>query len=283
MTPISSQRIVFDVSVLESMFENSFQCKFCHHVPVKLFQSSAQHCLGIYIYLRCEYCFTTKNYWIVSERFSENIPVGNFTVAKRNASSYEAVLGARLAGIGKRGLDFIFCSVGIGRPLAYSTFSQVNRDLCVVLEHIATESMQRTIEDLRFSNGLTLDDIVHITGSYDGAYQKRCSRMGGGFSRYCFVSLIEIKTGRVVAYQVVCNSCPECTVLRHHFTGGILSAEEHRDKFELHLNICPANYRDFSSVSLEYEVSPEIMTQGYERGVICDGLVCDGDNKSFEK
>ena len=152
-----------------------------------------------------------------------------------------------------------------------------------MLEHIANKSMQKAVDELRNSNGLTLEDMVHITGSYDGAYQKRSGRMGGGFSRYGFVSIIDMQTGKVVAYGVACNSCPQCTELSHKLRVGILNAEEHHNQFEVHLKTCPANYRDFSSVSLESEICPEILTQGYERGIICDGLVCDGDNKTFEK
>ena len=30
-------------------------------------------------------------------------------------------------------------------------------------------------------------------------------------------------------------------------------------------------------------VCPEVLTQAYVRGAICDGIICGGDNKSFEK
>ena len=273
LKPIQNQRIIIDVTTLETIFESSFECKFCHHGPVKLFETSARYCFGILLYLRCEFCHTTTKYWSVSGRFSEKLSVGNLTVPKRNDSTYEVVLGARLAGIGKMGLDFIFCSLGIGKPLAYKNYSCVTRDLLVVLEHIANKSMQKAVDELRNSNGLTLEDMVHITGSYDGAYQKRSGKMSGGFSRYSFASIIEMQTGKVVAYGVACNSCPQCTELSHKLRVGILNAEEHHNQFEVHLKTCPANYRDFSSVSLESEICPEILTQGYERGIICDGLV----------
>ena len=283
LRPIQNQRIIIDVSTLETIFEKSFECKFCHHGPVKLFETSARYGFGILLYLRCEFCHTTTKYWSVSGRFSEKLSVGNLTVPKRNDSTYQVVLGARMAGIGKMGLDYIFCTLGIGRTLTYKNYSCVTRDLLVTLEHIAINSMQKAVDELRKSKRLTPEDFVYIIGSYDGAYQKRSSKMGGGFSRYCFASLIDMETGKVVAYNVACNSCPRCTELRHKLRDGILTAEEHRNQFEVHMNTCPAKYRDFSSVSLESEICPEIVTQGYKRGIICDGLVCDGDNKSFEK
>ena len=66
--------------------------------------------------------------------------------------------------------------------------------------------MQKAIDQLRDSNGLMLDEKVHITASYDGAYQKRSSKIGGGFSRFCFVSLIDMSTGKVVCYDVAISS-----------------------------------------------------------------------------
>ena len=49
------------------------------------------------------------------------------------------------------------------------------------------------------------------------------------------------------------------------------------------MKICPGNYGDFACVSLESMICPEVLNQAYERGIICDGIICDGDNKTFEK
>ena len=54
--------------------------------------------------------------------------------------------------------------------------------------------------------------LVHAVLSYDGAYQVRSGKSGGGFSPYCFESAIFIDMGKVVAYEVGCNSCRECTL-----------------------------------------------------------------------
>ena len=38
LRPIQNQRIIFDVSTLETIFQSSFECKFCQHGPVKTFR-----------------------------------------------------------------------------------------------------------------------------------------------------------------------------------------------------------------------------------------------------
>ena len=53
---------------------------------------------------------------------------------------------------------------------------------------------------------------MHAVLSYDGAYQVRSGKSGGGFSPYCFETAISIDMGKVVAYEVGCNSCRECTL-----------------------------------------------------------------------
>ena len=50
-----------------------------------------------------------------------------------------------------------------------------------------------------------------------------------------------------------------------------------------HKTTFPAKYGEYSSVSLESELAPSILIQALERGVIFDGLICDGDTKTFTK
>ena len=43
---------------------------------------------------------------------------------------------------------------------------------------------------------------VHAIASYDGAYQMRSGKSGGGFSRYCFASAISVDTSKVLSYEL---------------------------------------------------------------------------------
>ena len=40
---------------------------------------------------------------------------------------------------------------------------------------------------------------------------------------------------------------------------------------------------DFASLSLESEVVCDVLLDSFERGVVIDGLIAEGNNKSFEK
>ena len=85
------------------MLANSFVCKFCKKSLVNIFESRITLGFAHYMYLRCDHCLITTNYWSISGKFRSKVPVGKFAVSKRNDSLYQAVLGARLAGIGKMG------------------------------------------------------------------------------------------------------------------------------------------------------------------------------------
>ena len=51
---------------------------------------------------------------------------------------------------------------------------------------------------------------VHCVAFYDGANQLRSGKSGGDFSRYRFSFAIFIVFGKVLSYEVACNSCPRC-------------------------------------------------------------------------
>ena len=66
---------------------------------------------------------------------------------------------------------------------------------------IELESIQKLVSS---------NNRIHCVASYDGAYQLRSGKSGGGFSWYCFSSAISVDSGKVLSYDVACNSCPVC-------------------------------------------------------------------------
>ena len=87
--------------------------------------------------------------------------------------------------------------------------------------------MNQSVDEIWREKELGHFDNVHVTASYDGSYQKRGGKAGGGFSRYCFSSAIEIDSGKIIAYDVACNSCQRCTELLHKFRADKLSSLEY--------------------------------------------------------
>ena len=75
---------------------------------------------------------------------------------------------------------------------------------------MAVHSCKRAAQKLRSIHGKFGDEFLNVPVSYDGAYQKRTGKGGGGFARYCFASAISIETGKVLSFEVACNGCRYC-------------------------------------------------------------------------
>ena len=196
---------------------------------------------------------------------------------------YSSILAARLMGVSYEKLRLYHAALNIPSPPSRSNFVKFQKDVLVAAEHVARESMNNAKLELEGLFGVNSSSkCVHCVASYDGAYQMRPTKGGGGFSRYCFASAISVDTGRVLSYDVACNSCEECSEYENKLRNKLISEKEYRDLKENHDVICQATYSDLASIQLESAVAPVIVRQAYERGIIFSGLVCDGDNKTDE-
>ena len=110
----------------------------------------------------------------------------------------------------------------------------------------------------------------------------RSGKSGGDFSRYYFSSAISVDFGKVLSYDVACNSCPGCNEFELKLNKKQVSESDYRVWVENHKSICPAQYSEFASVQLESALATVIVRQAYDRGIINSGLVCEGDSKTTE-
>ena len=133
--------------------------------------------------------------------------------------------------------------------------------------------MDNARNEIRLLQGSPLEDpLVRAVVSFDGPYQMRTGKSGGGFSRYCFAAAICISTAKVIAYGIASNPCKLCVV----------SPEDYKALVLKHAPVCTAKYSDYASVQLESAVAPSIISQALDRGVVFSGIGTDGDNKTFE-
>ena len=273
--------IVIDPSVLEDVLESCAVCTVCLIGRLKIWDLGTRTCFASYLTLRCNYCNSGKDFWTLSGKFQSKIQIGPHKITKRNDSMYQCILAGRLIGIGKYSLDVYHSMIGIGLPRA--VFVDPQRELLLVTEFIAQRSMSNAAIELENEFGTDEENLIHAIASFDGAYQKRSTKSGGGYSRYCFGSVISMFNGKVLAYDVAWNSCSACTRIDNLLEDGTITKDEYIKNLGDHKANCPALFAALSSVSLESEIAPSILEQALTRRVIFDGLVCDGDNKTFSK
>ena len=68
----------------------------------------------------------------------------------------------------------------------------------------------RAALELRNKHNTAESEFLEVTVSYDGAYQKGGGESGREFSRYCVAWAISVENGKVLNYEIACNSCKMC-------------------------------------------------------------------------
>ena len=275
---------VIDLNSFSSILREVAMCRACEVGSLELFDSGKKESCSTFLILRCNSCHYSKSFWSVSGTFGKSsVSVSSSKIRMRNDMVYSSILGGRLVGIGLDKLSLYHAALNIPSPPSRYIFSSAQRNILVGAEQVARESMDRARMELESIYKLvSLNNRVHCVASYDGAYQLRSGKSGGGFSRYCFSSAISVNSGKVLSYDVACNSCPSCNEFELKLNKKQISESDYRVWVENHKSICPAQYSEFASVQLESALAPVIVRQAYDRGIIFSGLVCDGDNKTIE-
>ena len=275
---------VIDLNSFSSILREVSMCRACEVGSLELFDSGKKESCATFLILRCNYCHYSRSFWSVSGTFGKSsLSVSDSKIRMRNDMVYSSILGGRLVGIGLEKLSLYHATLNIPSPPYRNIFTCAQRDILVGAEQVARESMDRARMELESIYQLvSSNNRVHCVASYDGAYQLRSGKSGGGFSRYCFSSAISIDSGKVLSYEVACNSCPRCNEFELKLNKKQISEIDYRVWVENHKSICPAQYSEFASVQLKSALAPVVVRQAYDRGIIFSGLVCDGDNKTIE-
>ena len=120
---------------------------------------------------------------------------------------YSCVLAGRMIDIGETSLQFYHAALNIPPPPSGSSVQLIQKDLLIASEFLDNKCMNSAMNEQEGILGLnSLTNCIRAVASYDGAYQIRSKKAGGGFSPYCFASAKSIDTGKVLAYEVACNS-----------------------------------------------------------------------------
>ena len=124
-------------------------------------------------------------------------------------------------------------------PIDISQDKLQNPDLLVASMVVAVETIEMAVHQLRILHSVdSSSQYVEVIGSFDGAYQQRSGKSGGGFSHYCFAAAISAETGKVLAYGAACNSCAYCSTIANQLRDSVISPEEHESKMSIHKPEC---------------------------------------------
>ena len=273
---------IISFGVLQSMFDLML-CGQCSSGSLCVSDSGTRAGSAHYILLSCKNCRWGKYFWTVSGRFGSKIAVGNQQIPKRNELVYSSLLAGRLIGVGIKKLSLYHAILNMVPPLTHNVALSVQNDIVTAAEFVAIQSMETARNDLIVFHQADLPDgYVSTVASFDGAYQMRSGKAGGGFSRFCFGAAISVTIAKVVSYGIASNSCSLCTQYQNKKRAQIITEDEFRDWKVAHEPLCTAEYSQYASVQLESALAPSVVSQALERGIVFSGIVTDGDNKTHE-
>ena len=273
--------VIINVESFISILGEVAVCRNCQLGTLELYQKSYHLSCATQLMFRCNNCLTNRTFWSVSGYFRSSIQLGEKMISKRNDIMYSSVLGGRLVGMGEPNLRLYHASMNLPPPPNGASFQRIQKDLLIASEYVANISMMKAKIGLEAIFGINpLTNCVHGVVSFDGAYQIRSKKGGGGYSPYCFAAAISVDTGMVVAYDVACNNCRQCNMYSSKFRENEITEDEHHNWYIEHESTCPAKYSEYASVHLESLLAPLVVRQAYDRGIIFSGVVSDGDNKT---
>ena len=196
---------------------------------------------------------------------------------------YSSVLAARIMGVGWAKLHLYHSFLNIPGPITSRNFGLVQADILVAARAVADKSMKLAVEELRvLHNTPSSSQFVTTVGTFDGAYQQRSGKSGGGFSRYCFAAAIIAVSGKVLPYGVACNSCAYCVELNNRLRDSLITLEQYEVQLAIHEPSCCAEYSEYSSVHLESAIAHKVISDALECGIVFTGIVSGGDNKAHD-
>ena len=278
-----SENIILNTNVLQTILLDMTVCSQCYRGKVIIAESSYKAGCASFIELKCNNCNNSRNFWSVGGKFKGKIPVGNRTITKRNELLYSSILAGRLIGIGFGKIELYHSILSIPSPCAQKTFTEAQHDIMIAAQFIAEKSMLDAVRELRMTHKVRENEqYLKTMVSYDGSYQQRSGKSGGGFSKYCFAAAISVLTGKVISYGIACNSCSQCSEYSNRFRAQKISIEDYEGWKLKHQPVCPAKYSQYASVQLESALAPAVVESALNIGVIFSGMVTDGDNKTHE-
>ena len=111
----------------------------------------------------------------------------------------------------------------------------------IAAKKIINDTMDDSRDEIRLLQGSPHDEpFVRAVISFDGAYQMRTGRSGGGFSRYCFAAAICINTAKVIAYGIASNYFKLCVEYKSRKRTNAISPEDYKTLALKHAPVCTA-------------------------------------------
>ena len=120
----------------------------------------------------------------------------------------------------------------------------MSREMCESVDYILSQSVE-LIQSIHFdaSDTLYTCEPINIGVSFEGSWHTL-----GHCSKYGFASVIDITTGHVVDYDILCSYCQNCTSYQNRYH---LDSEKYKEWYKTHVQSCSINYTGSANAGKE--------------------------------
>lgn len=258
---------VVDIAALSNLFAD-VQCSGCKLTCLTLESSSNNFGYCSKLTLKCSSCGLITGTSYTSQRVEDS---NRFDINNKMVSAFIAV------GKGHSALETF--SMALGMPTMDSkTFQRCFSSVIEQKSKLKDEMFKISRETVRkvyleAGNSVQEDDVIDISVSYDGTWQKR-----GHTSLYGIGIVIEMMTGLVIDFEILSKYCHECATCAK--TLGV-NSPEYKIWSEGHVVNCEKNFSG-SSNSMEMSAALILWQRSLEYSFRYTLMLSDGDSKSFD-
>ena len=205
----SDTNILMNLETIQTILNSMARCAHCEIGKLGVNVRGISHGSSSFISITCNNCVKVNSCWSSGNRCRGIATVGDRTIKVRSPLINSSVLAGRIMGIGWAKLHLYHSFLNIPGPISKRNFTLAQSDLLAAARVVAGESMDMAVDQLRAIHLVAPTcKYVEVIGTFDGAYQQRSGKSGGGFSRYCFAAAISSETGKVLSYGVPATAVP---------------------------------------------------------------------------
>ena len=174
------------------------------------------------------------------------------------------------AGLGHTAMKLLGALLGI-KVLHLKTFQSKEERLINLMTDATDEVLARSASAVRRAHGVEEGQLLDVTVSFDGSWQKR-----GHTSLYGFGAVVEVDTGLVLDYTVASKYCHACALKLSKWDE---DSPEFQNWYPTH--DCCKDF-DGSSNAMEVECAKRLWSRSVAvHNIRYTGMLGDGDSKAF--
>ena len=185
---------LLDMEILAEVI-SSFSCPSCNQ-PINLKEDfSNKRGLASMLIVSCEMCSYEKK--IFTSRTCTD--KGYFEV------NHRMVYAMRACGQGHRGIETFTSLMNMPKPMTRNNYDKMNIYIKTAAKKVAEDTMNDALLELKQKRGVNPTDIIDISASLDGSWQRRVfSSLNGN------VAAISMEIGKVIDTEPMSKTCKAC-------------------------------------------------------------------------